>query len=200
MNCCLLAMSIATSSRSVPLGLADSSLIRTKSHLEVLVVALAALVLAVTVLYLRHKRLIAALQLSKDDHRLLATFGRDSNQVRRHVLVVAVVLCTVGVSLYVSLQETFAVSNSYAVLVPGFAIAISQSRMRVSRLLVTAFFLVAAVELLTQYTTELLRDFHQAVLFSFFVFAGVSSRTASDTGIILAWRRRLAQLTRGALC
>jgi branched-subunit amino acid ABC-type transport system permease component len=200
MNCCLLAMSISTDSRSVPLGLADSHFIRTTSRLEWMVIALSAVVLVGTIFYLRYTRLVAALQLSKDDHRLLATFGRDSKKVRRHVLALAVVLCTVGASLYISLQETFAVSNSYAILVPGFAIAISQSRIRVIRLLAAGFFLVAVGELFTHYTSELLRDFHRAVLFSFFVFVGVGSRKAHDTGILLAWRRRLVQLARGALC
>jgi branched-subunit amino acid ABC-type transport system permease component len=180
--------------------LADSSFVRTKSRLELMVVILSALVLVGTVLYLRRTRLNAALQLAKDDYRLLATFGCDSNQVRRHILVIAVVLCTVGASLYVSLQETFAVANSYAVLVPGFAVAISQSRIRVGRLVATGLFLASAGELLTQYTNELLRDVHQAVLFSLVVFAGISSRAAYDTGLVLAWRRRLAQLTRRALC
>jgi hypothetical protein len=174
MNCCLLGTSIATSARSVPLGLADSSFIRTKFRLELIVVALSSLALAVTILYLRQRRLIAALQLSKDDHRLLATFGRDSNQVRRHVLVVATGLCTLGMFLFVSLQETFAVLNSYAVLVPSFAIAISQSRIRVGRLVTAAFLLTAVAQLATQYTSELLRDFHPAVLFSLFVLRRVS--------------------------
>jgi hypothetical protein len=197
MNCGLLVMSLATSSRSVAIGLADFRLIETKCHLETAVVALCIFAFAAAVQYLRRTRLVAALQLSKDDSRLLATFGRDSVKTRRHVLLLAIILCTAGVMLFISLQETFAVLNCYSILVPSFAIAISQSRIRVGRLVATAFVLTVLRELLTQYTSELLRDFHQAVLFSFFVVVGVSLRTAQLTGVTTACQRRLRDLVKG---
>lgn len=196
MNCCLLAMSIATSNRSISLGLADSYLIKTKFRLEWAVIALAAVALAGTMLYVRQRCLMAALQLSKDDHRLLATFGRDSNQVKRHIFIVAILACIAGMLLFASLQETFSVSNSYAVLIPSFAVAISQSRIRVGRLVATALLLVGAERLLTQHTSELLLDVNRAVLFSLFVLVGITSRRAYQTGITSHWRRSLSNLAR----
>jgi len=190
MNCCLSAMTATTSNRSISLALADSYLVGTKDRLEWAVIATAGVALTGIMLYLRQRRLVAALQLSKDDFRLLQTFGRDPDQVRRHVLAVAIVACTVGMILFVSLQETFSVSNCYAVLIPSFAIAISQNRIRAARLVTASVLLITAEGFLTQHTSELLRAVHRAALFSFFILIGVISQRVTSTAIALKWRRR----------
>jgi hypothetical protein len=183
MNCLLLAASSATNDRFASLSFADLPSIRTPLRLESLVCILATLGLAGAILYLRNMRLLAALQLSKDDYRLLATFGRDSESVRRHTVVIALLASSLGMCLYISLQETFAVSNCYAVLIPGFGIAIAQSRIRVGRLVLSALMLVAAERFFTQHTSELLLNVHRAALFSFFVLTGVTLRAAQRTGL-----------------
>lgn len=200
MNFWLLLLSIATSARPAAIGLADSKFVGTKEHLELVVILIAVASLTAIMFYVKRRRLSAALQLAKDDYRLLESFGERAGQVRRHVLVVAAVVCTLGAVLFISLQEHFAVLNSYSILVPAFAISISQSRIRLMRLVAATFVLAACVQLLTQRTSELLRDFHQALLFAMFVMAGITARWATNTGTADRLHRRVIGQTRKTSC
>jgi hypothetical protein len=183
MNCCLLLFSITTKGRAVSVDLADASFIGGKTHLELLVIGLSGVFLTVLPLYLRKTRLIAAMQLAKDDHRLLTTFGRNPITVRAHILLIAMISSAFGVGLYISLQESFSIVNSYSIIVPAFAISISLSRIRVPYVVISMFVLVASRQLLTQFTSESLRDCHEGMLFSLFVLAAIGSRRATIAGI-----------------
>ena len=196
MNCCLLGMSIADDARSLPIGLADYRYVETKARLEVIVILLCMVVLVCTKILLHRSTLLPALQLSRDDHRLLSSFGKKPLHTQRIVLLIATVLCVVGTLLFGCLQDRLSINDTYAVLIPAFAIAISQSRIRLRSLVPIAVALIAFESLLTSMSSELLRDFYQATLFSLIVLLGVLFR-AGDVRELIYFRRR--KLLRGKI-
>ena len=203
MNVWILYMSKASNGLSVPLGLEDFGIIRTKLRLEAIDISLSLLVIIATVLYLGRRGLMAAIKLAKDDHRLLTTFGHDANRVKRRVLYVSIGLCTIGTLLFVSLQDTFAVSNCFAVLIPAFAVAIAQNRIKAIHIAALSLLLGAGVQILTLHTSELLRDVHTSLLFCVFVVGGVCIRKVNSTGLAPLWRRSYSsmvqELTNGSI-
>jgi hypothetical protein len=194
LNCCLLIMSSTTGARSLAIGLSDTLLIQSKVRLEFVIICSALICLLVLTLLLKHKGRTAALQLAKDDYRLLETFGIKADAVRARVLGASILTCFLGALFYLSLQESFSVVNSYALIVPTFAIAIAQNRLSTIQMIISAFLLIGSVQLLTQFTSELLRDFHQAIIFSLLVSGELIRRELSSTDFLSIVQRRIANL------
>jgi len=196
MNVWLLLLSGITDARSTAIPFVDWTFVDSKELLELAVIVMEALFLIGVVSYIRSARLSAASQLAKDDYRLLESFGHRADDVKRHVLLVSAAVCIFGAFLFVALQDNFAVMNSYSILIPAFAISISQTRLNPTRLVMATFVLTACVQVMTQYTSELLRDFHQSLLFALFVVAGIISRWVVNLG--LAGRLQRYAIDRGS--
>jgi hypothetical protein len=195
MNTLLLTMSVLSRGRSVPLSFASTGYV-TKWQLELLLTGLSIGVLAAAVFLLSRHGFMAAVQLSQDDDRFLRTFGRDAIEIKRKVLGVAASLCTIGMFVFIVLQENFAVVQSDVVLVPAFAVAISQQGSRIVRLFLTSVLLAGAERILVLQSSELLRQFHQGVLFALLVFGSMLLRELSESGLLEVWGQHLHRLQR----
>jgi hypothetical protein len=117
------------------------------------------------------------------DSRLLTTFGVSSLACQRIVLAISIFLITIGSLLYICLQQNFSFQNSYDIIVPAFAVSLSQTRIRPGSFALIAIFLLAGIECLTRFSAEsTIREGHQAILFGGVVLFALIWRIAKFSG------------------
>ena len=158
MNFVLEAMRTFSEGHSASVGLAQS-FPHGKLGLETSVLAVSTAILISTTVLLKSRGTWAAAQLANRDWRLLLSFGHSAEAARRIILLLAVSLMAVGTVLYISLQESFAIQHSSAILIPAFALSLFQNRIKLPIFLGVAFVALLSEHFLSLWTNEVMRDF-----------------------------------------
>jgi branched-subunit amino acid ABC-type transport system permease component len=195
MSCWNQAMSISTEAKSISLSFPDVLEENDSRMLKIAVLAVALAVLSVLVLTTRRRGRVAALQLSLDDSNLLATFGISARRCQRLVIALSILLVTFGSALYICLQQNFSFQNSFDIIVPAFAISLSQIRLRVSSTILISLVLLSGIEYLTYLSPEAtLREGNQAVLFAVIVTSTLAFRRGRASGRFASIERHWKRL------
>ena len=188
-------MSISTEAKSISLSFPDVLEENDSRMLKIAVLAVALAVLSVLVLTTRRRGRVAALQLSLDDSNLLATFGISARRCQRLVIALSILLVTFGSALYICLQQNFSFQNSFDIIVPAFAISLSQIRLRVSSTILISLVLLSGIEYLTYLSPEAtLREGNQAVLFAVIVTSTLAFRRGRASGRFASIERHWKRL------
>jgi hypothetical protein len=192
MTCWIRAMSIATDSRSFSPNIPEFLRANQSLGLKLITTFVCLVVLATAAHLSTCRGRLAALQLSLGDSRLLSTFGLSSSFCQRVVLALSILFIVVGSMLYICLQQNFSFQNSYDIVVPAFAISLSQTRIRIPPIIAVSIILLAGIEYLTELSAEsTIREGHQALLFGFVVVITLIARIASLSGRSELFKRRL---------
>jgi hypothetical protein len=196
MTCWIQVMSICSDSKSINPSIPE--FLRAKQSLGVKLIVI---VVSLGVCFLaaqlgRHRGRLAALQLSLGDARLLTTFGISSSRYQRSVLAVSIALIVVGSLLYICLQQNFSLQNAYDIVVPAFAISLSQTRVRILTTVTISIVLLTGIELLTRLSAEsTIREGHQAALYGAVVVITLVARLARLSGRTDLLRRKCRRRT-----
>lgn len=160
-------------------------------NLKLIVIVISVLALVGSHLLLNFRGNLAALQLSREDSRLLTSFGISSRKYQRKVLLAAMVLVVLGSLLYIGLQQSFSIEDSYDIIVPAFAISLAQQRVRLVTILCVSILLLAATEILTRFSTaSTIRAGHQGILFGAVVLIALLFRLARQSGRWQSFERK----------
>ena len=183
MTCWIQCMSIRTESKSISPEFPNSLRAHQDLYIKIFVILTSIALLSLICHLIRLDGRLAALQLSMSDSRLLTTFGVSSLACQRIVLAISIFLITIGSLLYICLQQNFSFQNSYDIIVPAFAVSLSQTRIRPGSFALIAIFLLAGIECLTRFSAEsTIREGHQAILFGGVVLFALIWRIAKFSG------------------
>ena len=183
MSCWIQLMQIRTDSKAFSLDLPDALRADQSRALKCLVSLVSITLLLAIGWLVNRKGKLAAVQLSRSDSRLLQSFGYSSLTCQRLVLGIALLLIVSGVGLYIALQDNFSVQSSYNIVIPAFAISLSQVRIRVVYTIIVSIVLLTGIEWLTSISSaETVRESHQSVMYGFVVLIALSFRLARTSG------------------
>jgi hypothetical protein len=200
MTCWIQCMSIRTESKSINPEFPDPL----RAHQDLFIkgiVILASIAVLVLVYYLiRLDGRLAAMQLSMSDSRLLTTFGVSSFTCQQIVLAISIFLITIGSLFYICLQQNFSFQSSYDIIVPAFAVSLSQPRIRPGSFALISILLLAGIECLTRLSAEsTIREGHQAILFGGVVLFALIWRIAKLSGRFASIERKWGVWCRSVL-
>jgi len=191
MTCWIQAMSISTDSKSINPIIPEFIRSNQSLNLKLIVIVVSLSVLFLAANLSRRHGALAALQLSLGDSRLLATFGLSSASCQRIVLAFSILLIAIGSMLYICLQQNFSIQNSYDIIVPAFAISLSQTRIRIPLIMTVSIILMTGIEYLTKVSAEsTIREVHQASLFGLVVVIALVARLARLSGRVDTVKRQ----------
>ncbi len=181
----LQVLSVASNSKSITPAIPE--FLSSKEYLGLKVISIAASLLALTLAGIvgSLRGNLAALQLSLGDSRLLVSFGLRTYTCQLTVLVSGIIFTTVGSLIYICLQQNFSFQNSYDIIIPAFAISLTQTRIRIFHTVISALFLLSGIEFLTRVSSDATtRELHQAVLFGVIVVLVLGRRVLTASGIL----------------
>jgi hypothetical protein len=141
---------------------------------------------------MRGRRFLAMIKLARDNDSLLSTFGISASIVRLIVTLTSCSLLALGVAVYVFRQENFSTSKADVYVIPAFAVAICQSRLKVVLIGSLSIILVFLEQFLESNGQLILGRAYEGALL---VALALSSSAADFVGI----RLRGYKLTRSRL-